>query len=322
MNEYWKNRLAQFDGVPIVDVFGVSMSDSGRGWSSLEQKSSSDRDGLGLTGFDMELWRVGDGKIEATLTHVTAILSYNQWGSLVGEGGYLRSHPVFHIKAKVAQNPAGFQEFLFVEWVGPASNDTELNHLFYQLRQPVTLDAPPLPPLQLSTYDGSWSGQISLPSWDGFDLQSEPNYGGKGTVFPLGIGSEPMPIVRLGYQGVPPSPEQAAAYVYLVENDKVVQNALLQAILDVYPEWQAEWGGDLEYMPDVNHVREFQSLLILWDLSILNDVKEGYAYVYFNLIPNWDVEHGLGAILHKDRVVAVDNHDSLYKVIERDIESN
>ena len=323
MTELWKNRLAHFDEVPVVDFFGVMANQGAGGWASLEQKWPHEPEDIGFTGFDFDVWRVQSGDVQTTRIHMTAIISYKETLSLSGFGGKFRSHPIVHLKAKVARNPAGLQEALFVEWVGPATHDVELNELHRQLTEPVILDSPPLPPLELSTYDGAWHGTIILRSWEAFYLQSEPNYGGnRGAKFPLSIGSVPLPAVRLGYRGVPPSPEQVAAYVYLTENEKTVQDALLRAILGSYSQWQQNYGGDAEYMPDVTHREQFQSLLLLWDVSISCDAKEGYAYVYFSLLPNWDIEHGMGALLPKDRVVAVGDHDSIWDAAERDRESS
>lgn len=320
MNDHWKNRLAHFDALPIVDVFGV-VTEIGGGWSSLDQKWPCEPEDIGFTGFDFDVWRVEKGEVNITRVHVTAIISYKEWNSLVGFSGRFRSSPVLHIKAKVTRNPQGFQEILFVEWIGPA-DDMELKELHRQLVEPVVLDSPPLPPLTLSTYEGSWKGQIALPSWNQFYLQSDPNYGaGRGPSYPLTIGSEEMPAVRLGYKGVPPSAEQVAAYVYLTENEKEVQDAVLQAILNAYPQWQEDWGGDAEYMPDVTRTEQFQSLLLLWDLSIIGNPKSGHAYIYLGLLPNWDIEHGMGVILHKNRVVAVGDHDSIWDATERDKET-
>jgi hypothetical protein len=130
-----------------------------------------------------------------------------------------------------------------------------------------------------------------------------------------------MPAVRLGYKGVPPSSEQVAAYVHLTENDQAIRDAMLQDILDDYPQWRNDYGIDDEWMPEVTQPEEFRSLLLLWEVSISGDAKEGVAYVYFNLLPNWDIEHGMGAVVHKDRVVAVGDHDSIWDAIEQDMKA-
>ena len=322
MNDHWRNRLAHFNEMPIVNVFGVVNKDQ-FGWSSLSQKWPIEPEDIGHSMFNFDVWRVANGEVNTTRIHVTAIISYKEWNSFAGFSGRFRSAPVFHIKAKVARNPEGFQEILFVEWVGPATEDTELNEMHRQLTEPVILNLPPLPELRLDTYDGSWKGTIALPSWEGFTLQSEPNNAShRGTGFQVSIEGAEMPAVRLGYRGVPPSLEQVAAYVYLTDNDRKVRDAVLQAILDNYSQWQADFGGDYEYMPDVTHLEDLHSLLQLRELSINSAAKEGYAYVYFSLDPNWDIEHGLAAITHKNRVVAVGDHDSIWQVIERDAEAS
>ena len=320
MTESWKKRIAHFNDVPVVDFFGIIDSSGGGGWSSLEQKYPPDPEQIGSTSLSFDVWRIGNGEIQTTSIRMTILVGYKEWNSLVSYNSGFRAHSIVHFKAKIAQHPIGFQEALSVEWIGYVTNDAELNQLQRQLAEPIVLDLPPLPPLQLSTYSGSWNGTIVLSSWNEFHLQSDPNYGGnRGAGLPLSIGSAPLPAVMLGYKGVPPSPEQIAAYVYLIENQKLVQDSLLQAILDVYPQWQKNWGGDPEYMPDVTSLEQFEFLLMLWSVSINTTAKEGYAYVYLSLLPNWDIEHGLGAIMHKNRVVAVGDHDSIWEADQRDL---
>ena len=310
MNEYWANFIERFKEVPIVDVFGVVISQDGQGWSSFENnKYPNEPDDIGLTGFTFDVWRIGANTVQTTRVLVHAIVSYKEWTSLVGVGGHLSARSPIHIKAKVAPNEAGFQQVFFVEWVGSTMQDAELNELRRQLTEPVILNAPPLPTLTLSYY-GSWHGTIALPSWNNFYLQSEPHYrANRVDGFPLTMGSAPMPSERVGYRGIPPSPEEVATYLYLTENEQTIRDAVLQAILDVYPQWQEDYGGDAENIPDVTELGQFQSLLLLRGVSILRGAKEGDSAIYLDFDPNWDVEHGIGAVLHKDRVLAVGNHD-------------
>lgn len=315
MNEYWANYLENFKEVPVVDVFGV-VTESGGGWGALENnKYPNEPDDIGLTGFSLDVWRIGEGEVQTTRVYVNAIISYKEFNSLMGFGGHLNSRSVIHFKAKVAPNESGFQQVLFVEWVGPTAHDGKLDELRRQLLEPVILNSPPLPSLRLSSYEGGWHGIIELDSWNDFYLQSDPRHRTKVFKgFPLAISSAPMPSERVGYRGVPPTPEQVTAYVYLTENDKTVRDAVLQAILDVYPQWQQEYGGEAEYMPDVTELEQFQSLLLLRDVAIGNDVKEDCAVVYFSFDPNWDIEHGMGAVIHKNSVLAVGDHDSIWDV--------
>jgi hypothetical protein len=325
MTEQWKQRLAHFDEVPVVDFFGVRGVGSAGGWASLAQKRTTEPEDIGFTIFDFDVWRIENGEVQTVRIHMTAIISYKEWISLCGSGGKMGSR-VVHLKAKVAHNPIGDREALFVEWVGSAIHDKELSELHRRLNEPINLDYPPLPPLRLSSYDGAWCSTIVLHTWDGFYLQSEPSYGdgqipGIRAGFPLSIASVPLPEVRLGYKGVPPSPSQVAAYMYLTQNEKAVQESLLRSILDKYPQWQQDYGVGPDFMPDVTHWEQFQSLLVLWDISISCENRDECAYIYLNLLPNWDIEHGLGAVLHQDRVVDVGDHDSIWNAIERDQKS-
>jgi hypothetical protein len=315
MNEHWTNRFAHFSDAPVVDFVGVVANQGVGAWSPLEQKRAIQPEDIGFTTFTFDVWRVGKGEVQTARLQMMALISYEEVNSLVGfNSSPLRSYSVVRVKAKLARNEAGIQEASFVEWVGPDTGDAELQEARRQLMEPVILELPPLPALRLATspYHTSWHGTIALSSWDKFHLESQPSHGkSRGPRYPITIESAPPPAVQLGFRGFAPSPEQVAATAYLIENEQAVQDLVLGSILENYREWQQEYMGDDEYMPDVTKAEQLQSLLLLWEVSIPNEAKDGYAYVVLSLLPNWDIEHGIGALLHRDRVVFVGDHDSL-----------
>jgi hypothetical protein len=322
--EQWKNRLAHFEDMPVVNFFGIVSSGLGGGWGTLEGRLPFLPEDMGSGSLDFDVWRVEGNSVQTTHIGMTALISYQEWNFLKGfTSSPLRASSIVHLKAKIARNEAGFQEALFVEYVGTNIDDEELSELRRQLIEPVILNSPPLPPLQLSTYSGSWDGRTALSSWYKFSIEPASQFrperlGG----FPLKIESAPLPAVMLDYRGVSPSPEQVAAYAYLIEKEEDVQNAALQSISDHYPQWQEDYGVDEELMPNVINQEQFQSLIQLQNVFITSEAKEGYAYLYLSFDPLWDTEHGIGAVLHKDRVVAIGDHGSIWDAAQKDRESN
>jgi hypothetical protein len=305
MTEHLQRRLALFDGVPVVNLYGILNSNVAV-WVPLQAKFSPDPEDMGTVSLIFDIWRVEREEIQTHRIHMTTFVSRAEWKFL--EGGPLRNKSVIHVRAKIAQNKNGFQEALFVEWIEKFTTDTEIQELYRQLTEPITLNLSPLAPLQLFPREGVWCGTIVLNSWDKFTLESEQNYRRRWDPgYDLTFDSRAPHDQRLSFLVGPPSPEQIAAYVYVMENEKAVQDAILQAILSNYPQWQRHYKGEPIFMPDVTKTVELQSLLLLWDISIRRDTKNHHAPIDFHFIRNWNIEHGLLLVrTHKNVVVQIE----------------
>lgn len=300
--------MAQFEQAPIVTISGV-VANKGRGGSF-----QVDNGELWNYSFTFVVWRVEHEDVQTTRLNVTALIPREEIERFCGAYGRFYSNILVQIKARLIENEHGFKQALYVEWVGPAHDDSELYAMEQELSAPVVFESPMLPTFQLA--DHAWHGVIELKSWADFCISNcKPR-----TTFGISIGTEGPPLIKLGYKGVPPSPEQIAACSYLIDNDQRVRDAVLQAAFDNYMAWQENYGSDPEYMPNVTELKQFKSLLMLWDVSIGGTSKDGFAYVYFSLIPEWDPEHGLAAVLYKDQVIAIGDHDTVNDVVLQDAE--
>jgi hypothetical protein len=173
-----------------------------------------------------------------------------------------------------------------------------------------TLLFPPFPLLQWDEYD--WVGEITLPSWSGFQTR-RGFYGSISSERP----SEGN--VRL-YVGVddsesrtPPTREQVAAYQYLLDNEPSVAASVLRAIFEKYPEEKEAYldsfdEGEVD-LPDIREPGELRSLIGLSNVHILFTTHKGTAYIGFEFGCVWEAEHGLGVMTHQGRVVEVGNAD-------------
>lgn len=120
------------------------------------------------------------------------------------------------------------------------------------------------------------------------------------------------------------SPEQVAAYNFLVKEQSSIKQHIFNALLPEYNKWRQEYGyeeGD-ESMPDVAHTTEFKNLIGLSYVHILDLSKEGAAYVGYEFGCTWDEEHGLGVMTHKDRVIEIGSADTSFEswIAEKDID--
>jgi len=301
MNNYWISRLAEFRQAPIVDLYGVVS----------EPPISSSRFGeanLHLSSFSLVTWRVGDDELQATPLRVIVLVPVSEIGQLSRE-----LYRAVHFKARMAVHMSGSMEALYVELVELTEHDEELKAANRYLTESVTLDLSPLPPLHYLRPRG-WYSETYLSSWLDFYPQSYPDhqniFGG------FSFSSQAAPLRRFD-EVAPPTPAQIAAYQYLVENDERVRDAVLQAMFEQYPQWQQDYGADKELMPDVTHPMQFKSLVKLWSVSIGSKEMDGFAEVNLGLLPNWDIEHGMGAILIKDHVIAIGDYESLESLEEK-----
>jgi hypothetical protein len=175
------------------------------------------------------------------------------------------------------------------------------------------LNVPPFPPLQWDGY--SWVGSIKLPSWTGFQCRLGP-YASVSAEAPSD-GTTQLRIESPNEEAqAPPSLEQAAAFNLLIDHDQAISMAILQALLDSYPSLCESYGYDdaeaAAYMPPVASPDEFQRLIGLSFVHILTESKDGIAYFGLEFGCTWDEEHGLGVMMHKNRVIELGGADTAF----------
>jgi hypothetical protein len=182
---------------------------------------------------------------------------------------------------------------------------------------------PPLPALVWDKY--GWSGKDKLPAWQGFQSR-EGEYAAQSSSNQSDGGVQLNVMPPNGVDESPPSNEQAAAYHELLANQEFVRDAILKAVFDSYPAWQAMYGysGDEAdgLMPPVTAPEYFRRLVGLSTVHILPVAKNGIAYVGFEFGCSWDSEHGLGAMTHQGRIVKIGGADTSFLewVAENDAE--
>lgn len=113
----------------------------------------------------------------------------------------------------------------------------------------------------------------------------------------------------------PPTHEQIAAYSFLKSNDESIAEAILNRIFDEYPvmrERYTDFLGDslAEDMPEIQRPDDLKSLVGLSSVHFHRTSKAGLAYVGFALGCTWDIEHGLGVMMHKNRIIEFGGADT------------
>lgn len=170
----------------------------------------------------------------------------------------------------------------------------------------------------------SWVGNVMLSSWSGFQQRRGPY----GSISPR----RKRPTIQIDFQPCGkdeqaqrrPSPEQIAAYSYLVAHESSVTRAVLARILRAYPRLRAtyhkdydidarekrvyadeldELFDDLRPLPVIKRARDLRRVMGVAWIHVLDVAKDGLAYIGFELGCSWDDEHGAGVMTHKARVV-------------------
>jgi hypothetical protein len=160
-----------------------------------------------------------------------------------------------------------------------------------------SLEHPPFPPLTWDHY--FWVGEVTLPSWAGFQVRHGPDVDAH----------NPSPTdgaARLSISSVdsdartPPTPEQAAAFRHLLDNKAAVADAVAHALVRYCP--GDAYDGDDEVLWEADSVDDLRRLIRLTTVHVLDVVRDGVACIGFEFACAWDYEHGAGVVTHLGRV--------------------
>ena len=71
-----------------------------------------------------------------------------------------------------------------------------------------------------------------------------------------------------------------------------------------------------EWFPNVERLDGFSKVFGVGNVFVMIPQKEGYSYVGLECGCTWDDEHGLGFLLHKDRLVNIGQADAGFSTWE------
>ena len=112
------------------------------------------------------------------------------------------------------------------------------------------------------------------------------------------------------------APEHLASYEHMVAQQEKIQSSILLRLLKWYSELRPRVFREVEAigwsMPEVNQPEDFRRLIGLSSIHLMNVHRDGKAYVGYEFGCSWDEEHGLGVMMHGDRVVEVGHADKSF----------
>ena len=147
----------------------------------------------------------------------------------------------------------------------------------------------------------NYEGQVTLSSWAGFQSRqgfygakdSNDNSNGLVKVF---ITGRQVDYVKISTQ------EQINSIIFLHKNSDKIRDAILNELIKELPEIKDIYE---DLFPTINNIDDFKKVLGLSILHVMNSDKDGFAYVGYELGCDWDVEHGIGVMMYKEKVIAI-----------------
>lgn len=143
-------------------------------------------------------------------------------------------------------------------------------------------------------------GKINLPAWSSYQItqgaynSSDQNVSSK-AIFKIIIDSQtesgPISILE----------SQVAAIKYLQNNDERIKDVVIDSLFDIFPNL-SNYG---EPLPEIENKAYFKDHIHLSNVLPLDAEKDGVAYIGLEFECTWEEEHGLGIMIHKDKVVDI-----------------
>lgn len=158
--------------------------------------------------------------------------------------------------------------------------------------QPDELNLPPFPSMSWVDYDW-WEGEIDLDCGGGAALSVTP--------YDPEVSKQPEAF-------------QSEAMAFHLTRGSDVTFAVLAALLPYYQKMRPRYLNFLgeqadTLMPEVQTADELRSLIDLRHVHIHPWSRDGIGYVGLQFGCAWDVGHGLGFMMHLDRVVQIGGAD-------------
>jgi hypothetical protein len=144
-------------------------------------------------------------------------------------------------------------------------------------------------------------GWINLPAWKGFQTRNG-TYTSKDTEEPSDVIIKTHTIGNSVDYVHLLSQVQYVSIQYLIQNSEKVRDSLLKALLKEHPNSKEIYKN---LMPEISSIEDYKEHIGLSFLHVMDSEKDGFAYYGFEMDCSWDDEHGVGVMMHKDKVIAV-----------------
>jgi len=169
-----------------------------------------------------------------------------------------------------------------------------------------------------------WQTKVNLPTWSGF--QSRDDSYGSNDSEESSNGDVTIVFAPEGRDIAPLTKDEIESVKWVLENEASLSKSLLSSLREAYPSLQEDYGyteqNKIEYMPNIKCQDDFRNLIGLHSVNVHPIQKDGMPYIGFEFGCTWDPEHGLGVLMHGNRVVEIGGADTaiLLWIAEKDAE--
>ena len=155
-----------------------------------------------------------------------------------------------------------------------------------------------------------WQADVQFPAWSDF-TQGDTT---KLTFAPEGRDEAPMDA------------DEVALATWVNDNHERQKPPLLTAVLEAYPDFRRQFFEDYdikeneEDLPTNNSEDDLAKLIQLEEINVHQVSRDGVPYVGYQFSCGWDEEHGLGVLMHDNRVIEIGGSDTAFLlwIAERD----
>ncbi len=108
-----------------------------------------------------------------------------------------------------------------------------------------------------------------------------------------------------------PSQEQLNAINYLIKNPEAVKQVMRKGIESIYEDLKNQYGYDInepetkKWFPKIDRLEVYDKVFGVENVHIQIPSKDNYSYVGIECGCTWDEEHGLGFLIHKNRLIGI-----------------
>ncbi len=165
-------------------------------------------------------------------------------------------------------------------------------------------------------FDGNWSKEYNFDAFKG--LQSRRGSYTSMSSNKVSNGTVSLTINDDTCDSPDPYKEQLAAINYLIENPTLIRKTMREGVASIYEslkiryDYQEEDEDSQMSFPKINNLSEYDRVFGVGNVYVQLPSKDGFAYIGIECGCTWDDEHGLGFLLHKNRLVSIGSADEAF----------
>jgi hypothetical protein len=168
--------------------------------------------------------------------------------------------------------------------------------------------------MALFQFTGNWEFNFTFAAFKGF--QSRQGYYGSISSDEKSDGTVKVSIFDELNDGFEPSESQINALNFLIENPETIKSSLIDALEQHVPSLIEYYGEGDEYLPVFSTKEELANFFGVANVFVFLEEKDNFSYIGLECGCTWDDEHGLGFLLHKNRVFHIGAADASFDIWE------